>query len=683
MNLAPASLFFCSTVRQIVVSTMTFLILSGFIHTVEVEASEMELDGNVTKGLVLFNKRACASCHAIGDQVDSLGPNLSKLEKKLSPSEALQSILEPSKEIQKGYETQLVLTIDGKIFTGRVVEETDDQLTLLVPKDSKVEKITIDKDDIDDVQKIATSIMPTDLLKGLSGEQLGDLLAYLNSVGMIDPAKVAEPVDLHQHHHPMVATPTYGDVDNRKVLDNVDYEIEIGVVPKQMQYDTNVFNVRPGSRVKLTLTNRDEMQHNLFLCESGPKTWLDVAQAAWALGPDGPAKRYTPDSDKILHYTRLVEPNSSDSIYFIAPEKEGVYPYVCTIPGHAFLMRGEMHVLNSERGLADISYRYYEGSWMKLPDFDSLTPVKEGSLDSKKINLKPREQNDGFGFVFDGTLHAAVNGEYQFFLVSDDGSRLLIDGKTVAEADGIHAENDPVSGKVSLKKGAHQLRLQYFENGGGEALHAAWKGPGFKVESLTDGGGGQRFEEKADFVLKVDERPLITRANMPDSSPRTIAVGLLSGTNYCFDAAECAVRYGWTGEYLDVGPARGNGRGRGGGTCRILGERFAVGGDRFPLLIGGVNDAPQFNGYRRSIEGPEFLFHIADTRVKQFVQASPSRKGLQYNFRLEPAPANGVKFSIEPDGLEISSPHGTVSDGVVTISAEHTGAFSVIVEPRN
>ena len=53
---------------------------------------------------------------------------------------------------------------------------------------------------------------------------------------------------------------------------------------------------------------------------------------------------FIPDTDDVIVHTTLVQPESSQTIYFTAPSKPGDYDYVCTFPGHAMLMKGILRV---------------------------------------------------------------------------------------------------------------------------------------------------------------------------------------------------------------------------------------------------------------------------------------------------------------------------------------------------
>ena len=113
-----------------------------------------------------------------------------------------------------------------------------------------------------------------------------------------------------------------------------------------LKYDPIALHVRPGEKVELLFDNVDEMMHNFVLVIPGSR--MEVVEAAIALGADGPARHFVPDSPKVLVSTPVVLPGKKVTITFDAPAKEGEYPYVCTFPGHALLMRGIMKVLPSE-----------------------------------------------------------------------------------------------------------------------------------------------------------------------------------------------------------------------------------------------------------------------------------------------------------------------------------------------
>lgn len=113
-----------------------------------------------------------------------------------------------------------------------------------------------------------------------------------------------------------------------------------------------------------------------------------------------------------------------------------------------------------------LEYKYYERAWSLLPDFTKEPIVKQGISETIRMDMK--QQDDCFGFVFDGFIKIEKTGLYQVDIKSDDGSRLTISGN-VMDHDGIHGMGKK-SFYVALEKGIHPLKLEYFEGMGGEGL---------------------------------------------------------------------------------------------------------------------------------------------------------------------------------------------------------------------
>lgn len=109
-----------------------------------------------------------------------------------------------------------------------------------------------------------------------------------------------------------------------------------------MKFDTTLISVKPGTRIRLVLRNADDMLHNFVLC--APGKGQTVGEAAVALGIDGMAKNYVPDSDDVLYHTTLLLPEASDTIFFNAPTTPGDYDYICSFPAHAAMMKGILRV---------------------------------------------------------------------------------------------------------------------------------------------------------------------------------------------------------------------------------------------------------------------------------------------------------------------------------------------------
>ena len=282
-----------------------------------------------------------------------------------------------------------------------------------------------------------------------------------------------------------------------KGFEKIDREIVISTMEAQMKYDVRSFSVKPNAKVKLVFKNPDSLPHNLILCTPGKKKGGDKGQevidAVLKLGDKGVEMDWEPKGHpRILASSGMVQPKKETTIYFKAPKKEGDYPYVCTFPGHFQLMNGVMGVSKLANPITNLNYKFYHGSWDKMPDFSKLEPKKTGVLANGLFDLSPRDRNDNFGFSFTGEIDCPKEGKYSFTTSSDDGSLLLIDGELVVNNDGIHGVKS-ASGSVKLKEGKHQIEVRFFEKGGGEELSVAWSGPGIKKQALSrkaPGGGG-------------------------------------------------------------------------------------------------------------------------------------------------------------------------------------------------
>ena len=142
----------------------------------------LALKGSAERGRQLFFKGGglqCVSCHRVAGTGSTLGPELSDVGKRYTRAQILESILEPSKNIDPKYVAYLVETTDGKVYTGLLASRTNKEVVLRTAQDREV-RIPAGK-----VERLApqrTSLMPELLLRDLTAEQAADLLAFLASL---------------------------------------------------------------------------------------------------------------------------------------------------------------------------------------------------------------------------------------------------------------------------------------------------------------------------------------------------------------------------------------------------------------------------------------------------------------------------------------------------------------------
>ena len=173
--------------------------------------------------------------------------------------------------------------------------------------------------------------------------------AVLNS-----PSQHARVAAATVKHHWEVADPAKGAIEIEKeeefaiipggiTKDSPELtEIRINTVIEKLQFDVKNLTLKAGKKVKLTFVNPDALPHNIVIVKPG--TADKVAKDAINMGADGFKKEFIPDSSDILHHSKMLERRQTQVMEFTAPTKPGKYPFICTFPGHAQLMRGYFEV---------------------------------------------------------------------------------------------------------------------------------------------------------------------------------------------------------------------------------------------------------------------------------------------------------------------------------------------------
>lgn len=121
-----------------------------------------------------------------------------------------------------------------------------------------------------------------------------------------------------------------------------DKTILLGTKPG-LKFDITNITLKAGTKVKLTFANADDMLHNFVL--TTPGSGNAVGEMALKMGLDGEKYDFVPGSPKVLAHTVLLQPGKSDTIYFTVPKTPGVYPFICTYPGHYMVMKGQIKVI--------------------------------------------------------------------------------------------------------------------------------------------------------------------------------------------------------------------------------------------------------------------------------------------------------------------------------------------------
>ncbi len=132
-----------------------------------------------------------------------------------------------------------------------------------------------------------------------------------------------------------------------------------------------------------------------------------------------------------------------------------------------------------------ITVEYFNADVSKLDDInfdgtpiftEEVTEIQEKAGTGAFYNGGP---TDKFAALYSGDFAVEKAGQYTFYLTSDDGSNLSIDGKQLISNDGLHADVEK-SATIFLDAGVHSLEAKYFEQGGAATMQLDWKGPDFK-----------------------------------------------------------------------------------------------------------------------------------------------------------------------------------------------------------
>jgi putative membrane-bound dehydrogenase-like protein len=140
--------------------------------------NEQALSGaDAGRGRALF-QQACGACHTLYGEGGTTGPDLTGSNRG-NLEYLLFNVLNPNGDVADAYRMQVVVTRDGRTFSGNVVSETDRQITMQV---AGQDRTVINKTDIQTRETTTQSMMPPGLFEGLTDREVVDLVGYLRVV---------------------------------------------------------------------------------------------------------------------------------------------------------------------------------------------------------------------------------------------------------------------------------------------------------------------------------------------------------------------------------------------------------------------------------------------------------------------------------------------------------------------
>ena len=140
-------------------------------------ATLVEQTGDVKNGRLIFNTTGtCHKCHIINRIGREIGPDLSEIGSKLSRQAMFESIIYPSAGISHNYEAYSLVLASGTVVNGLITSETDDSIS--IKGDDAIVR-TFKKDEVDEKVKQKISLMPADLQKVMTVQEIVDVVDYL------------------------------------------------------------------------------------------------------------------------------------------------------------------------------------------------------------------------------------------------------------------------------------------------------------------------------------------------------------------------------------------------------------------------------------------------------------------------------------------------------------------------
>jgi putative heme-binding domain-containing protein len=161
-----------------------------FIHNWQLEdlqelVGQVESGRNFEKGRAAYQAAQCYKCHRFNGEGGDTGPDITGVGNRFNAQYILEAVVVPSKVISDQYQSSLVLTVQGEVFAGRIIDENDQQITIRTDPFAK-ELTIVQKKDIEERQKSPVSEMPQGLINTLTKEEILDMVAYMRAAGKAD-----------------------------------------------------------------------------------------------------------------------------------------------------------------------------------------------------------------------------------------------------------------------------------------------------------------------------------------------------------------------------------------------------------------------------------------------------------------------------------------------------------------
>jgi putative heme-binding domain-containing protein len=136
--------------------------------------------GDLRAGRAVYQTH-CANCHRLYGTGGTVGPDLTGSGRH-NLDYLLENLLDPSAVVNKDYRMSIVRVSDGRVLNGLILSQDDNRVVIQTAK----EKLTILREEIEQIAATTLSPMPDGILQPLSEQQVRDLVAYLIGAGQVE-----------------------------------------------------------------------------------------------------------------------------------------------------------------------------------------------------------------------------------------------------------------------------------------------------------------------------------------------------------------------------------------------------------------------------------------------------------------------------------------------------------------
>lgn len=172
------------------------------------------------------------------------------------------------------------------------------------------------------------------------------------------------------------------------------------------------------------------------------------------------------DANEMVKYILSLDDNASD-------EEGGAWHLGAkTIP--LKLQEAVPSITTEKQGIA-VYFHFFSGDQPNPVTLRQEQPIRASIVPQVHVRSSRDfgDVTERFALLLKGNLRIPKTASYSFRLVSDDGSRLYIDGKVAIDHWGFHGP-DPKDGEVYLEAGDHPIEIEFFQSGGRGLLSLQW-----------------------------------------------------------------------------------------------------------------------------------------------------------------------------------------------------------------